>query len=745
MTASKSKLIPLLLVLCLLMLGVGGLAYFLLSPEESKGDEKNYAVRKVQKKDKTVSIDGGPEAERIETVKLGPGGKVTRVIQGPKKSKNAVVVKPGAKGVKRTLAFRGFPKQELPKVPEAIMKKTGLRGRLLDSSKNPVANAKVTAAGSVRGRGSMMIMGDIPGMPRGNLAGGPSATTDAEGRFVLMGLNYKLGYTLSFDGGEEYRKTRKPAPTLRAEEVVNAGDFTIQKPGSISGYVVDPSGQPVPGARVRIRDAASEMPIIFGDDDEEDEGEGKEKNVAVMVAKSSDSGEVTVFSSAVSGKKTDKDGRFTFEDLEPGKYTVTASKRGFRKAQVASIVVEESQEVKNVRLPLGVAGKMRVLVKNEAGEPVVGARVQAKPYNGMFVGGMFVGQQKSGVQTDNNGYAFLENLSQNKYRVVASAEGYADSSSIVEFKPDQEEVSATVTMKEGTRILGRLLNGKDRKPVSNAIVFVRSMNKEKARGRGPIMVPTMIQSDKEGRFQSKALNPGTYQVNVSADGLQSLVKTVTVSLDRKTEDLGDLVLEPLQSLEVTVLDREGKPLAGARVRVNQQSQGMRISRSSSKSEDGEEEDVDIAIGGMDSEKTTNEQGVVVLKSVAPGKVSLHVTKDGEPDAFAEDVLVNEGAGLSRATVRLMEPGQIEGRVTLGTGAPGSSLTVFLFRKGHQWPIASVKSDADGNYIFSKVCPGPYLLRVNSMRPASAGEKFIDLRSEETLREDLEAPAPKEPK
>ncbi|MDF1667615.1 MAG: carboxypeptidase regulatory-like domain-containing protein, partial [Planctomycetota bacterium] len=373
---------------------------------------------------------------------------------------------------------------------------------------------------------------------------------------------------------------------------------------------------------------------------------------------------------------------------------------------------------------------------------VAGASVQAKPHSGMMFGSMFVGQKKSGIQTDNNGYAFLENLSQNKYRVVASAEGYADSFSIVEFKKGEEEAETTVTMKEGTRIIGRVLRAKDQTPVTGAVVFVRKLEKNKAR-RGPPEIPSLIQTEKEGRFKSKALNPGTYQINVSAEGLQSFIKTVTVSLDKKIEDLGDLSLEPLQSLEVTVLDIEGKPLVGARVRVNQEAQGMRIRASSSGSESGEqEEDVDISIGGMDSEKTTNDQGVVVLKSVSPGKVSLHVTIDGQPDGFLEDVPVTAGAGLSRATVRLMKSGKIEGSVTGVAGSPGGNLTVYLFRKGHKWPITTAKSDADGNYVFSKVCPGSYLLRVNNMLPLSAGEKFIDLRSEETLREDLVAPAPK---
>ncbi|MDF1661830.1 MAG: carboxypeptidase-like regulatory domain-containing protein, partial [Planctomycetota bacterium] len=374
MNASKSSSAPMIAILCLFLLCVGGLGFFLFAPEEPKATETVYTAKIPSVgKSRTVTVDGN-ESKSARPFKYVKRPGMTRAIKmSPGETKNVATLHSGKGRIKRGMSFRGPPQRKIPEVPAEILKKTGLRGRLLDSSKNPIANAKVSASGSVRGGGAMTIMGDLPGIPRRAMAGGPSATTDEQGRFVLMGLNFKMSYSLRFDAGEAYRSTSKPAPTLRAEEVVNAGDFTIQKPGSISGYVVDPSGQPLPGATVRIRDAGSEMPIIFGDGEDQDEGpEGKNKNVAVMVAKSSETGEVTVFSSAMSGIKTDKDGRFTFEKLEPGKFTVTASKKGFRKAQVASIVVAEAQHVQNVRLPLGVAGKIRVLVKNEAGEAVAG-------------------------------------------------------------------------------------------------------------------------------------------------------------------------------------------------------------------------------------------------------------------------------------------------------------------------------------------------------------------------------------
>jgi hypothetical protein len=77
---------------------------------------------------------------------------------------------------------------------------------------------------------------------------------------------------------------------------------------------------------------------------------------------------------------TDRDGRYEFDDLEAGRYRITAQKAGFalpndREATEVSLEAGERRENVNVTLQKGAVIVGRVL--DEAGEPLVEARVMA--------------------------------------------------------------------------------------------------------------------------------------------------------------------------------------------------------------------------------------------------------------------------------------------------------------------------------------------------------------------------------
>jgi protocatechuate 3,4-dioxygenase beta subunit len=736
MAMSKSRFIPVLGFLFFVLIVAGLLAFFLQTPEDDTELGKNYQkpARTVKRAAK-VKL-GRASAIEKSTRKKAPKSSARKLDKAPMIDSSGgpeFTVRTGQEG-RRTVKKRAQP--GVSEAPVAVKQKTGLRGRVVNSQKSPIANAKISVQGRRKLSGIAHTMGHFPGASKNKKGAGPGTSTDADGRFELKGLDPGQSYTVHIEAGAGYMETSHRVPTLRPSEIVNGGDFLVEKAGRISGIVVDPAGQPVAGARVRLQTARSSEQFSFlGDEDDDEEGGGGKKVVrrAIIIAESDENGSITTFSNGIEGKRTDEEGRFTFDNLKPEKYTVRGSKKGFRRAQVANIGVAESQHVQNVRLALTVAGKITVLVKNADGQAVSGASVQVTAGMRFLIGGMLNGR-KAGVKTDNNGYAHFEKLGQTRYNVIANADGYAEGTVKVEFNKGQEEITTEITLKEGIRLVGRLLKGEDQTALGAAAIYLRAVARPGTRNLRPSM-PVIVTTDKEGRFKSKALNPGTYDVTFQSRGLRTEVKRVALTLENPIHDFGDINLRPLLDLEVRVLDGQGKPVEGATVRVNQGPMGYTASRK--KSNDGEEVELEITIGDGMSSKTTNEHGVAVLNNSAPGLVSVQVQKDGYPDGFLEDIAISEDRGPARVVVHLTGSGRIEGSVVKNDQSRAGGVTVFLFRKGHRWPVATVKSDADGVYTFAKVATGSYILRVQNMLPLSKAEtKFLELRGNETLREDL---------
>jgi protocatechuate 3,4-dioxygenase beta subunit len=751
MSSSKSRLLPIIGFLFVLGCAAAMFALFFWAPDQDSpaGPELTYkAVAKTKVQEIKVerspttmdfkNIPGVAGTSRSKTVSLkkfaGRAGSVKRIMKG---------------GPSRRVMIREL--QPEVKVAAEILQKTGLKGRIINSQKAPIGNVKVTIRRQDFGMGGGMMGSMVfEGMPRRAKSpqkAGISKSTDDEGRFEILGLNPHTRYSVTVEESKDLLGLNQRAPTLRPSEVINAGDFVLHRPGKLSGIVYDPNGKAVPGALVRLNDAKDTMPIMFGsDEDEEEEGEGKDRNVevrGVIVAQSSEGGAMTIMQNSSQGERADENGRFTFDKLKPGKYTVTGSKKGLRKGQVANIAVGESQHVEKVKIQLGVAGKMTVTIKDKDGQLLAGVNVRLSQAGGFAM--LMMGQKQGGVLTDNNGVAHFVNLSQKKYRVVARGEGYSDGSTTAEFPDDAEEMSVSITLKEGTKIIGRVLSEKDRTPVADATVFIHSdQPMAKPLSPGGMSVPVMVQTDNEGRFVSRPLNVGAYKVSISSHGLQQKNLSQNVGADDGKEiDMGDILLGSLVKLEVTVLDVEGNPLQGARVQVNQGTgRGLRIRREEKKSDDGEEVDVDFSMGSSSSGQMTDEKGVVVLDNVSPGDVVLRVTKPGQPDGYAENIKVVEGASPPPVTVRLTESGSIDGQVRNKDQDVSKAMTVYLYRKGHRWPVANVKSDADGRYNFTNVTPGFYVLKVASLSILSGSEtNFIEVHSKETTQEDLTAPLP----
>src|SRR5262249_44950474 len=115
-----------------------------------------------------------------------------------------------------------------------------VRGRLLDVQGRPAAGVRVRVSGL---RGDRVLVGALP--PDGFPAWPGPATTDADGKFTIAGLNPDLGGSLVLDG-EEFTTARaeiKAGQENRNQEV----NLTLSPARILEGVVTaEDTGKPVP-------------------------------------------------------------------------------------------------------------------------------------------------------------------------------------------------------------------------------------------------------------------------------------------------------------------------------------------------------------------------------------------------------------------------------------------------------------------------------------------------------------------
>lgn len=164
-----------------------------------------------------------------------------------------------------------------------------------------------------------------------------ATTTDDNGRFVLRGLD---AASVSVEAwGPGHARARLPAVAAGSTNLV----IELARQAQIHGRLVDEAGVAISGSRVFAR-AAGQMEHMMIDD-------GR------------------------AGTSTDSDGMFVLESVRPGATQVIATGEHLRVVSDA-FDVRPGQRVEGVRLVASRGAAVAVTVRDQAGEPVAGARVK---------------------------------------------------------------------------------------------------------------------------------------------------------------------------------------------------------------------------------------------------------------------------------------------------------------------------------------------------------------------------------
>jgi hypothetical protein len=211
-----------------------------------------------------------------------------------------------------------------------------LPGRVLDDDGAPVAGARVVANAIKR-----------------EFAGDAAAVSDANGYFLLDGLGVEHLYQIRCTA-HGYSDQTLPSVTPQESEIL----FRLERRLWVEGVVRDGAGAPVTNySLVLMRGFPNRDPVLAND--------------------------LRSFQAA--------DGRFVFDDLEPGAWAFEARAPGFAPTQSELVQLARGDDVPQVEISMEAGGTLRGVVRRADGSPLEGALVRLNengfidsPLNGLF-------------------------------------------------------------------------------------------------------------------------------------------------------------------------------------------------------------------------------------------------------------------------------------------------------------------------------------------------------------------------
>ncbi|HVO10207.1 MAG TPA: carboxypeptidase-like regulatory domain-containing protein [Vicinamibacteria bacterium] len=387
-------------------------------------------------------------------------------------------------------------------------------GRVLDGrGGRPVAGATVRAR--LSGGGPTMERFSLPG------EGGDDdeAMSDADGRYEIAGLAPGT-WTLT----ASHPDWSDTSANLEVKEAAASLDLRLGRGAAVAGVVLA-GGRAVPGAQVTLS-AAGEAGFGMGAG-----MPGGDEQSAL----------------------TDDAGRFRFERLPAGRYSLVATLRSQSSAPVEAAVTADADQ--QVQLSLAEGAHVTGVVSGlpEAQLAGVGVSAQARDYfasTRTAAGGVF---ELPGVPDG------TLSLNANAGDLLGSSR---TASATVAIAPGQAEATAEIVFAQGFRVDGHVTRGGQ--PVTDATVmaFPDAPGRRSAGSR----------TDESGAFALEGLDEGQYTITAVGQQGAPIRKTLTLTGDTTVE----LEAPPARLAGSVVEAGSGRPLPDVAVRVEDAAGGQRI-------------------------------------------------------------------------------------------------------------------------------------------------------------------------
>ncbi len=411
--------------------------------------------------------------------------------------------------------------------------------------------------------------------------------------------------------------------------------FVISPGLNISGTVMSPSSEPIAGAKVRatrVGDAGRNQQMFISFDDG------------------------SIF--------TDVQGKFAFDTLEPGRYTLLAWHEQYATEQIRDVEAGASNII--ITLPLG--GVIEGLITEaDTGTPITGARISVSDMQDL---------RKEGV-SDESGYYRVTGLNasgQGRRYLNIHADGYARLSNIKVNVSDNDVTEQNFELERTAQVAGRVVN-KANAGVASARVMAK---RRSAKSAVPVTVGSSV-TDAEGHFHIKDLEGGDDTI-------------LTVSTGEYLEWVGEpFSIQAGQSMEHPEIVLQLGGMVQGRV-VGSTGAGISDIRVSPRGEG--ETNPNFAMS-----TTTDSQGNFMIRGLPSGTTTIVAESNQYIDNEVAGVVVEEGKITRDVQIVLETGGQILGRVVDSQGSPIANAEIVARDfSSDGMREKRVESDQDGNFV-----------------------------------------------
>lgn len=425
---------------------------------------------------------------------------------------------------------------------------------------------------------------------------------------------------------------------------------------TITGMVVDPDGNPISGAKVRVG---------------------------------------TLYTSGTRTTKTEADGAFSLSGSAAGRQVLTAEAEGFAPT---TIEVNSGTKAAPVRLVLNRGQALSVRVIDRSRNPIANASVDVEPNLEMKPNGE-QGRPQTFVRhrrTDTNGVAFFADLPDYDLWVSATASGFIGAGGITVRAGGAELVVNLVS--------NLVVTGTVRDAITGAPIPKFRVRAGKPDTRGPNFseIDRFVLNFAGGEFHhvyDEAVSIGEnkgYLLRFEADGYEPFVSRL-IAPDEGYAEL-EVALRPASTRSLAVLNPDGTPAAWTDVGLLDVARGSCLSLVPAGFERNHYPRTDGAL------QQTDADGVVKLRSTD----EVHWIAVANAAGYLETNVDNLADG---ATIQLQPWGRVEGTLPEDhkNRSPQWEVWIQLIQPRLNAIMAGlpfhVMADASGNFVLPRVPPG----------------------------------------
>ncbi|MEW4224362.1 carboxypeptidase regulatory-like domain-containing protein [Rossellomorea marisflavi] len=369
---------------------------------------------------------------------------------------------------------------------------------------------------------------------------------------------------------------------------------------------------------------------------------------------------------------TNPDGTFSFNNLAPGVYTVTASAPNFTSAQGGATVTSGGTSVVTLTIipnPATVSGR----ITTTGGVPLPTSFVQVLNANGILV---------ATGSSDANGFYTVGGLAAGSYTVVANAQNYGQQVRGITLTVGQvlPNVDFVLTADTGN------LTGQVTDRVTGAALSGASVVLLDATTQLPIATTT---TSLFGNYVLNGLAPGTYIVTASlANYSTEQVGAIIISNQNSTANIS---LQPNPgTITGNVVDVNGVPVTGNNIQITVQNEN------------------NVIIATL----LANPDGTYQIPQLAPGTYFVTATATGYSSSTVS-AIVTAGQTVPVTNVLTPNPVSATARVLiLGTSTPIAGSQVQI-KTASNIVIATGTTDASGNVTFTGLPSGTLIVTADA--------------------------------